>query len=108
MSSRADTILRIARTSGAQTLSSEVGLLPLLWSMRASARWRAGVPPYGHCRGWIIGAAIDKTFAPAQKNLSQSRWQLALVTEASRPTGKCPFPGPPRVVLLRRHSALRK
>jgi hypothetical protein len=29
--------------------------------------------------GWIIGTAIDKTFAPAQKNLCQSQWKLALV-----------------------------
>jgi len=28
--------------------------------------------------GWIIGAAEDKTFAPAQKNFCQSQWQLAL------------------------------
>ena len=40
--------------------------------------------------GWIIGAAKDKTFAPAQKNLCQSQWQLALTAEASagQRTGK--------------------
>jgi len=32
--------------------------------------------------GWIIGAAIDKTFAAAQKNLCQSQWQRAVAAEA--------------------------
>src|SRR5258708_37022649 len=77
MSSRADTILRIARTRGAQTLSSGIGLLRVVWSMRVSARWHAAAPHVDIVEGWIIGAAKDKTFAPAQKNLCQSQWQLA-------------------------------
>jgi hypothetical protein len=48
--------------------------------------------------GWIIGAAKDKTFAPAQKNLCQSQWQLALAAEAFGPTiGERPLPGGNRV-----------
>src|SRR5882757_1793188 len=68
MSSRADTILRIAKTRGAQTLSSEIVLLRVVWSMRVSARWHAAMFYMGIVEGWIIGTAIDKTFAPAQKN----------------------------------------
>jgi hypothetical protein len=34
--------------------------------------------------GWIIGTAIDKTFVPAQKNLSQSQWQLALAGRSGK------------------------
>src|SRR5690348_12167548 len=70
MSSRADTILRIARTRGAQTLSSEIGLLRVVWRMRVSTRWRAAALHMDTAEGWIIGAAIDKTFAPAQKLVS--------------------------------------
>jgi hypothetical protein len=41
--------------------------------------------------GWIIGAAMDKTFAAAQKNLCQSRWQRVLAAEAfGRPIGERP------------------
>src|SRR5882757_8231147 len=72
MSSRADTILRIAKTRGAQALSSGIGLLRVVWSMRVSARWHAAVPHVDIVEGWIIGAAKDKTFAPAQENLCQS------------------------------------
>jgi len=43
----------------------------------------------GIVEGWIIGTAIDKTFAPAQKKLCQSQWQLALAAEAfGRPIGE--------------------
>jgi hypothetical protein len=51
--------------------------------MRVSARWHAALLNVDIVEGWIIGAAIDKTFAPAQKNLCQSQWQLALAAEAS-------------------------
>ena len=48
--------------------------------------------------GWIIAAAIDKTFAPAQKNLCRAQWQLALAAEAfGRTIGERPFPGGNRV-----------
>src|SRR5258708_7602001 len=93
MSSRADTILRIAKTRGAQALSSGIGLLRVVWSMRVSARWHAAVPHVDIVEGWIIGTAKDKTLAPAQKNLCQSplcqsplcqsEWQPALAAEAS-------------------------
>src|SRR5580693_4938092 len=83
MSSRADTILRIAKTRGAQRLSSGIGLLRVVWSMRVSARWHAALVNVDIVEGWIIGAAEDKTFAPAQKNFCQSQWQLALAAEAS-------------------------
>src|SRR5882757_1473366 len=97
MSSRADTILRIAKTRGAQALSSGIGLLRVVWSMRVSARWHAAAAYVDIVEGWIIGAAKDKTFAPAQKNLCQSpcvsplvsvplcqsEWQPALAAEAS-------------------------
>jgi hypothetical protein len=48
--------------------------------------------------GWIIGSAMDKTFAAAQENLCQSQWQRALVAEAfGRPIGERPLPGENRV-----------
>jgi hypothetical protein len=48
--------------------------------------------------GWIIAAAKDKTFAPAQKNLCRAQWQLALAAEAfGRTIGERPFPGGNRV-----------
>jgi hypothetical protein len=48
--------------------------------------------------GWIIGTAIDKTFAPAQKNLRRAQWQLALAAEAFGWTiGESQFPGGNRV-----------
>src|SRR5260370_29334754 len=98
MSSRADTILRIAKTRGAQTLSSEIGLLSVVWSMRVSGRWQAALLHMDIVEGWIIGTAIDKTFAPAQKKLRQSQWQLALAEEAfGRPIGESCFPGGNRV-----------
>src|SRR5580704_6905477 len=84
MSSRADTILRTARTSGAQALSPEIGSLRVVWSMRVSARWHASPTYMEIVEGWIIGAAIDKTFAAAQKNLCQSRRQRAVAAEAFR------------------------
>src|SRR6266446_1579331 len=67
----------------AQPLSSGIGLLRVVWSMRVSARWPAAALNVDIVEGWIIGAAKDKTFAPAQKNLCQSQWQLALAAEAS-------------------------
>jgi hypothetical protein len=50
--------------------------------MRVSARWHAAALYVDIDEGWIIGAAIDKTFASTQKNLCQSQWQLALAAEA--------------------------
>src|SRR5882672_9063341 len=98
MSSRADAILRIAKTRGAQTLSSGFGLLRVVWSMRVSARWHAAAPQVDIVEGWIIGAAKDKTFAPAQKNLCQSpcvspsgNWRGC--GSFGRPIGERPFPG---------------
>src|SRR5260370_27203038 len=94
MSSRADTILRIAKTRGAQTLSSEIGPLRVVWSMQVSARWHAALLHMDIVEAWIIGTAIDKTFAPAQKKLCQSQWQLALAEEAfGRTIGASRFPG---------------
>jgi hypothetical protein len=55
--------------------------------MRVSARWHAAVLNVDIVEGRIIGAAKDKTFAPAQKNLCQSQWQLALAAEASAGRG---------------------
>ncbi|HEY0802679.1 MAG TPA: hypothetical protein VGD54_17720, partial [Steroidobacteraceae bacterium] len=82
----------------AQTLSSEIGRLRVVWSMRVSARWHAAALHMDIVEGWIIGTAIDKTFAPAQKNLSQSQWQLALAAEVfGRPIGESRFPGGNRV-----------
>jgi len=46
--------------------------------MQVSERWHAAAAHMDIVEGWIIVAAIDKTFAPAQKNLCQSQWQLAL------------------------------
>src|SRR5216683_4186722 len=100
MSSRADAILRIAKTRGAQTLSSGIGLLRVVWSMRVSARWPAAALNVDIVEGWIIGAAKDKTFAPAQKNLCQSQWQLALAGAGNRPRG-FPYIRPSRMVGIR-------
>jgi hypothetical protein len=62
--------------------------------MRVSARWHAAALNVDIVEGWIIGAAKDKTFAPAQKNLCQSQWQLALAAEAS--AGRRCGPGLPQ------------
>src|SRR5882724_1585738 len=107
MSSRADTILRIAKTRGAQALSSGIGLLRVVWSMRVSARWHAAAAYVDIVEGWIIGTAKDKTFAPAQKNLCQSPCVSPLVSvrvatgvgcgSFGRPIGGRPFPGGNRV-----------
>src|SRR5262245_37110086 len=77
MSSRADTILRIARAAGAQTVSWGIGLLRVVWNMQVSGRWRPVAVHMDIAEAWIIGAAMDKTFAPAQKNLCHSQCQLA-------------------------------
>src|ERR1700682_1170964 len=55
--------------------ASEATALRVVWSMRVSARWPAAVPNVDIVEGWIIGAAKDKTFAPAQKNLCQSHFK---------------------------------
>jgi hypothetical protein len=46
--------------------------------MQVSERWHAAVAHMDIVERWIIGTAIDKTFAPAQKNLCRAQWQLAL------------------------------
>jgi hypothetical protein len=72
--------------------------LRVVWSMRVSARWHAAALHMDIVEGWIIGTAIDKTFAPAQKKLCQSQWQLALAEEALGWTiGESQFPGGNRV-----------
>src|ERR1700682_488766 len=53
--------------------------------MRVSARWPAAAANVDIVEGRIIGAAKDKTFAPAQKNLCQSQWQLALAAGVKSP-----------------------
>jgi hypothetical protein len=72
--------------------------LRVVWSMRVSARWHAALLHMDIVEAWIIGTAIDKTFAPAQKILCQSQGQLALAEEAfGRPIGESQFPGGNRV-----------
>src|SRR5258707_4917510 len=73
MSNRADTILRIARTRGAQTLSSAIGLLRVVWSMRVSARCHAATLNMAIVRGGSSGPRKTKHSLPLKKTCVSPR-----------------------------------